>query len=51
MARKLSVDRRDFLKSAAVTGAAALVPGSEAAAAPTACVRGAGCANGAYPAA
>ena len=34
MARKLSVDRRDFLKSAAVTGAAALVPGSEAAAAP-----------------
>jgi acetolactate synthase-1/2/3 large subunit len=28
MSQKLSVDRRDFLKSAAVTGAAALVPGS-----------------------
>ena len=28
MSEKLSVDRRDFLKSAAVTGAAALVPGA-----------------------
>jgi thiamine pyrophosphate-dependent acetolactate synthase large subunit-like protein len=36
MARKLAVDRRDFLKGAAVTGAAALVPGAMAAAAPQA---------------
>ena len=34
MSKKLSVDRRDFLKSAAVTGAAALVPGSAAAGEP-----------------
>jgi thiamine pyrophosphate-dependent acetolactate synthase large subunit-like protein len=34
MARKRSVDRRDFLKGAAVTSAAALVPGSAAAAPP-----------------
>ena len=33
MARKRSVDRRDFLKGAAVTGAAALVPDSVASAA------------------
>ena len=33
MTRKLSVDRRDFLKGAAVTGAAALVPDAVAAAA------------------
>src|SRR5687768_2543115 len=33
MARKLSVDRRNFLKGAAVTGAAALVPDTVAAAA------------------
>ena len=36
MARKHSVDRRDFLKSAAVTGAAALVPDAVAGAAPQA---------------
>jgi thiamine pyrophosphate-dependent acetolactate synthase large subunit-like protein len=36
MASKHSVDRRDFLKGAAVTGAAALVPGSVAAAPPQA---------------
>jgi acetolactate synthase I/II/III large subunit len=34
MSQKLSVDRRGFLKSAAVTGAAALVPGAASAAAP-----------------
>ena len=33
---KRSVDRRDFLKGAAVTGAAALVPGSVAAESPQA---------------
>ena len=33
MARNRSVDRRDFLKGAAVTGAAALVPDSVASAA------------------
>ena len=33
MSEKLSVDRRDFLKSAAITGAAAIVPGAAAAAA------------------
>jgi len=32
MAKKRSVDRRDFLKHAAVTGAAAMIPGSVAAA-------------------
>ncbi|HEY6359687.1 MAG TPA: thiamine pyrophosphate-dependent enzyme [Vicinamibacterales bacterium] len=36
MAEKLSVDRRDFLKSAAITGAAAIVPGAGAAAAQSA---------------
>ena len=36
MSRKRSVDRRDFLKGAAVTGAAALVPDAVAAAAPQA---------------
>ena len=36
MARKRSVDRRDFLKGAAVTGAAALVPDAVAGAAPQA---------------
>ena len=33
MSEKLSVDRRDFLKSAALTGAAAIVPGAAATAA------------------
>ena len=33
MSEKISVDRRDFLKSAAITGAAAIVPGTAAAAA------------------
>ncbi len=33
MSEKMSVDRRDFLKSAAITGAAAIVPGTAAVAA------------------
>jgi thiamine pyrophosphate-dependent acetolactate synthase large subunit-like protein len=41
MSKKLSVDRRNFLKSAAVTGAAALVPGAAAAAAQQAATPGA----------
>ena len=36
MSEKMSVDRRDFLKSAAITGAAALVPGTAAVAAQSA---------------
>ena len=36
MSEKMSVDRRDFLKSAAITGAAAIVPGAAAVAAQSA---------------